>query len=53
MRQEARHRVPASFDFDAYVGTAFGVIHEPPVLVRIRFWADWVAERTCHATLML
>lgn len=52
-RLERRFTVPASFDFDAWVGTAFGVIHEPPVRVRIRFdkrWAHWVAERTWHAS---
>jgi proteasome accessory factor B len=51
-----RFQVPASFDFDAYVGSAFGVITEPPVAVRIRFdrrWADWVAERTWHPTQRL
>lgn len=50
---ERRFRVPESFDFDAYVGSAFGVITEPPVRVRIRFdrrWASWVAERTWHPT---
>jgi predicted DNA-binding transcriptional regulator YafY len=55
-RSERRFKVPASFDFDVYVSTPFGVIHEPPVLVRIRFdkrWADWVAERTWHATQKL
>ena len=53
---ERRFEVPASFDFDAYVGGAFGVIHEPPMKVRIRFdkrWADWVAERTWHASQKL
>ena len=47
----ARFRVPEGFDFDRYVGSAFGVIAEPPLRVRIRFdrrWADWVAERTWH-----
>jgi predicted DNA-binding transcriptional regulator YafY len=51
-----RFRVPESFDFDAYVGSAFGVIPEPPVPVRIRFdrsWAHWVAERTWHPTQKL
>jgi predicted DNA-binding transcriptional regulator YafY len=51
-----RFEVPESFDFDAYVGSAFGVISEPPVPVRIRFdrrWADWVAERTWHPTQRL
>jgi predicted DNA-binding transcriptional regulator YafY len=53
---ERRFRVPESFDFDRYVGSAFGVIAEPPVRVRIRFdprWADWVAERTWHPTQKL
>ncbi|MDJ0869671.1 MAG: WYL domain-containing protein [Myxococcota bacterium] len=48
-----RFDVPASFDFDAYVGSSFGVIAEPPVPVRIRFdkrWASWVSERTWHRT---
>lgn len=51
-----RFQVPASFDFDAYIGSAFGVVHEPPMRVRILFdprWADWVAERTWHATQKL
>lgn len=55
-RTDRRFTVPASFDFDAYIGAAFGVIHEPPVQVRICFdkrWADWVAERTWHATQKL
>lgn len=53
---ERRFRVPESFDFDARVGASFGVINEPPMRVRIRFdrrWADWVAERTWHATQTL
>lgn len=47
----ARFRVPDDFDFDRYVGSAFGVIAEPPLRVRIHFdrrWADWVAERIWH-----
>jgi predicted DNA-binding transcriptional regulator YafY len=51
-----RFQVPVSFDFDAYIGAAFGVVHEPPMRVRILFdprWADWVAERTWHATQKL
>jgi predicted DNA-binding transcriptional regulator YafY len=55
-RSERRFSVPASFDFDAWVGSSFGVIHEPPVRVRILFdprWADWVAERTWHPTQKL
>jgi predicted DNA-binding transcriptional regulator YafY len=50
----ARHfDVPGDFDFDNYVGTAFGVIPETPTKVHIRFdprWANWVAERTWHAS---
>jgi predicted DNA-binding transcriptional regulator YafY len=51
-----RFTVPASFDFDAYVGSAFGVIAEPAVRVRIRFdrrWASYVAERNWHASQQL
>jgi predicted DNA-binding transcriptional regulator YafY len=51
-----RFRVPDSFDFDARVGSSFGVVNEPPMRVRIRFdrrWADWVAERTWHPTQAL
>lgn len=51
-----RFTVPASFDFDARVGAAFGVVAEPPVKVRILFdrrWAHWVAERTWHPTQTL
>ena len=42
-----RFTVPASFDFDAYIGASFGVIAEPAVPVRIRFdrrWAAYVSE---------
>jgi predicted DNA-binding transcriptional regulator YafY len=49
-------RVPRSFDFEAYVGSSFGVIAEPPVRVRILFdrrWASWVAERTWHPSQRL
>jgi predicted DNA-binding transcriptional regulator YafY len=52
----ARFQVPASFDFDARVGAAFGVVAEPPTKVRILFdrrWAHWVAERTWHPTQVL
>jgi predicted DNA-binding transcriptional regulator YafY len=44
-------RVLEEFDFDAYMGSSFGVIAEPAVRVRIRFdprWASWVQERTWH-----
>jgi predicted DNA-binding transcriptional regulator YafY len=50
-------QVPASFDFDAMLGAAFGVVAEPEVQrVRIRFepqWASWVAERTWHESQQL
>jgi predicted DNA-binding transcriptional regulator YafY len=41
----------AAFDFDAYIGSSFGVIAEPATRVRIRFdrrWASYVEERTWH-----
>lgn len=41
------------FDFDAYIGSSFGVIAESAVEVRIRFdrrWATYVQERTWHAS---
>ena len=53
---DARFRVPESFDFEARVGAAFGVVAEPPVRMRILFdrcWADWVAERTWHPSQQL
>jgi predicted DNA-binding transcriptional regulator YafY len=47
-----RFEVPASFDFDALLASAFGVISDPDTQkVRVRFepgWAAWVAERTWH-----
>jgi len=51
-----RFEVRPEFDFDTYVGSAFGVIAEPPTRVWIRFdprWADWVAERTWHSSQRL
>ena len=51
-----RFTVPASFDFDAYIGASFGVIAEPAVQVRIRFdrrWATYVSEHTWHASQQL
>jgi predicted DNA-binding transcriptional regulator YafY len=53
---ERRFAVPASFDFDAYLGSSFGVIAEPAARVRIRFeprWAGYVAERTWHPSQRL
>jgi predicted DNA-binding transcriptional regulator YafY len=46
----------ADFDFDAYVGASFGVVHEPATHVRIRFEKDvaaYVAERTWHPSQKL
>ncbi len=51
-----RFRVRDDFDFDAYTGSAFGVISEPPKPVRIRFdavWAPHVEERSWHPTQSL
>jgi predicted DNA-binding transcriptional regulator YafY len=49
---ERRFEVPASFDFDAMLASAFGVVTDPDTQkVRVRFepaWAAWVAERTWH-----
>jgi predicted DNA-binding transcriptional regulator YafY len=48
---DRRFEVPDSFDFDAYLGSSFGVIAEQAVRVRIRFdrrWASYVQERTWH-----
>jgi predicted DNA-binding transcriptional regulator YafY len=55
-RGERRFQIPKDFDFDARIASSFGVVHEPPVRVRILFdprWADWVAERTWHPTQKL
>ena len=46
----------SDFDFDAYVGSSFGVVHEPATKVRIRFeksWAPYVEERTWHPSQTL
>jgi predicted DNA-binding transcriptional regulator YafY len=46
-----RFAVAADFDFEAYIGSSFGVIAEPATRVRILFeprWAGYVAERTWH-----
>jgi predicted DNA-binding transcriptional regulator YafY len=55
-RTDERFEVPESFDFDAYIGSSFGVIAEPATRVRIRFdrrWADYVEERTWHPSQSL
>jgi len=47
-----RFEIPESFDFDAMLGSAFGVVTDPDTQkVRVRFepaWASFVAERTWH-----
>ena len=51
-----RFQVLESFDFDAYIGSSFGVIAEPAIRVRIRFerrWAGFVEERTWHPSQSL
>ncbi len=48
---ERRFEPRADFDFDAYIGSSFGVVAEPAVPVRIRFdrrWATYVSEHTWH-----
>ena len=51
-----RFEVAEDFDFDAYIGSSFGVIAEPAERVRIRFdkrWASYVEERTWHPSQSL
>jgi predicted DNA-binding transcriptional regulator YafY len=51
-----RFSVPASFDFDAYVASSFGVVAEPAERVRIRFdprFALYVEERVWHPSQKL
>lgn len=53
---DAPFEVPASFDFEAYKASSFGVMTEPPVPVRIRFeksWALHVEEREWHPSQKL
>ncbi len=53
---DRRFEVPASFDFDSYLGSSFGVIAEPATKVRIRFdrrWATYVKEHTWHPSQSL
>ena len=48
--------IPASFDFDAYTASSFGVVAEPAVAVRIRFdqsWAIHVEEHSWHSSQKL
>ncbi len=49
-------RIPASFDFDAYTASSFGVVAEPAMAVRIRFdrsWALHVEEHSWHPSQKL
>jgi predicted DNA-binding transcriptional regulator YafY len=51
-----RFDAPDEFDFDAYIGSSFGVIAEPATRVRIRFekgWANYIEERTWHPSQQL
>jgi predicted DNA-binding transcriptional regulator YafY len=53
---EDRFEPLADFDFDAYIGSSFGVIAEPASRVRIRFerrWTTYVEERTWHPSQTL
>ena len=48
--------IPASFDFDAYTASSFGVVAEPAAAVRIRFersWATHVEEHSWHPSQKL
>ena len=48
---EERFAPRDDFDFDAYTGSAFGVVAEPATRVRIQFeprWATYVSEHTWH-----
>ena len=49
-------RIPASFDFDTYTASSFGVVAEPAMEVRIRFdrsWALHVEEHSWHPSQKL
>jgi predicted DNA-binding transcriptional regulator YafY len=51
-----RFRRDPDFDFDAYIGSSFGVIAEPATRVRILFephWAGYVQERNWHPSQQL
>ena len=54
--RERRFQLPKGFDFEAYIGSSFGVIAEPATRVRIRFdrrWAGYVKERSWHPSQTL
>jgi predicted DNA-binding transcriptional regulator YafY len=53
---ERRFARDPAFDFDAYIGSSFGVIAEPATTVRIRFerrWATYVEEHSWHPSQRL
>ncbi len=53
---ERRFRPRDDFDFEAWTASAFGVVAEPALAVRIRFdrrWATHVRERTWHPSQTL
>jgi predicted DNA-binding transcriptional regulator YafY len=53
---DRRFEPAADFDFDAYIGSSFGVVAEPAVEVRIRFdrrWATYVQEHVWHPSQQL
>jgi predicted DNA-binding transcriptional regulator YafY len=53
---ERRFAPAPDFDFDAYIGSSFGVVAEPAVHVRIRFdrrWATYVEEHVWHPSQKL
>ncbi len=53
---ERRFEPAPDFDFDAYIGSSFGVVAEPALEVRIRFdrrWTTWVEEHVWHPSQRL
>ena len=51
-----RFETDPDFDFDAYIGSSFGVIAEPATRVRVLFerrWATYIEERTWHESQQL
>jgi predicted DNA-binding transcriptional regulator YafY len=53
---EQGFQVPASFDFDSWSASSFGVIAEPATRVVLRFerrWASYVEEHTWHPSQKL
>jgi predicted DNA-binding transcriptional regulator YafY len=55
-QSERRFEPDPHFDFDAYIGSSFGVVAEPAVEVRILFekrWATYVEEQVWHPSQRL